>query len=263
MDLNMEMVMKFNTIVKSLALTAGLAASFTSSAEFLDFTVDESVYSQGESSITADKFNGSYFEELVFDGTGGFTTGAFANLTSLVANEATTPVNNSVLGVNVGGIGYNLYAVLTASGTANAAETEFYATTATFSLYIDPSFDTSSDDTLNGTVTDVSGDDILIGSASAVTNAYGQYDNGTGNFNFDFTDFALTAEGELYFVSPEPFYSYVTVNGDFDTLANLPSITGDLSANFIAPVNVPEPSTVAVLALGLVGLGMSARRKNK
>ena len=97
-----------------------------------------------------------------------------------------------------------------------------------------------------------------------MTNAYGQYANGTGNFNFDFTDFVLTTEGEEYFVDPIPFYSLLTVNGDFDTLANLPSVTGDLSAGFVAaPVSVPEPSTVAVLALGLVGLGMSARRKNK
>ncbi len=256
--------MKINNIVKSIALTAGLVASFTSSAEFLDFEVNESVYSNGNASVVADKLNGSYFEELVFDGTGGFSTGAFAHMTSLIANDGTTPVNTSVLGVNVGGLGYAMYAVLTATGTADPTQTEFFATNATFNLYIDPSFDTISDDLLNGTVSDASGDDILIGSASAVTNAYGQYDNGTGNFNFDFTDFALTAEGELYFISPEPFYSYVTVNGDFDTLGNLPRITGDVSANFLStPVSVPEPSTVAVLALGLVGLGMSARRKSK
>lgn len=251
--------MKFNKVVKSLALTAGLAASFSSSAEFLDFSIDESAYGGGI--VTGDKFNGSYFEELVFDGSGGFTTGAFASLTSLVSEEATVPVASSVMGLDLGGIGYNLYAVLTASGTANATETEFTATTASFSLYIDPSHDTTSADLTAGTVTDLSGDDILIGSASTVVNAYGQYENGTGNFNFDFTDFVLTAAGEDYFVDPIPFYSVVTVNGDFDTLGALPDVSGDLSAVFT--VKVPEPSTVAVLALGLVGLGMTGRRKNK
>ena len=253
--------MKFNKVVKSLALTAGLAASFTSSAEFLDFSVDESAY--GGTEITGDKFNGSYFESLVFDGMGGFTTGAFATFTSIVADEGTSPQNTSVLGFNIGNLGYSLYAVLTASGTSNVAETEFTATTAQFSLYIDPSFDTVSDDLLAGTVTDGNADDVLIGSASAVQNAYGEYENGTGNFNFDFTDFALTVDGMNYFVDPAPFYSIVTVNGDFDTLDTLPDISGDLSAVFTNPVNVPEPSTVAVLALGLCGLGFSARRKNK
>ncbi|MBU3021765.1 flocculation-associated PEP-CTERM protein PepA [Aestuariibacter sp. A3R04] len=256
--------MKFNKVVKSLALTAGLVASFTSSAEFLDFTVDESAYGNGE--ITGDKFNGSYFETLEFDGMGGFATGAFATFTSIVADEGTNPQGASVLGfnnVNFPGTGYNLYAVLTASGTANALETEFTATTAQFSLWIDPSFDTVSDNLLNGTVTDASADDILIGSASTVQNAYGEYENGTGNFNFDFTDFVLTADGMNYFVDPAPFYSIVTVNGDFDTLGNLPDVSGDLSAVFTNPVNVPEPSTVAVLALGLCGLGFTARRKNK
>jgi len=252
--------MKFNKIVKSLALTAGLVAGFSANAQmnpdYLDFSIDETEYNGTVKS--GDKFNGGYVEELIFDGQGGFTTGAMAYLTALFQNNGTSPVFGTELADS-----YSLYAVLTASGTTSTNATDFTATQAQFSLYIDVNLDTGVDSLIDGTTTNNS-DDILIGSASAVTNAYGQYANGTGNFNFDFTDFVLTTEGEEYFVDPIPFYSLLTVNGDFDTLANLPSVTGDLSAGFVAaPVNVPEPSTVAVLALGLVGLGMSARRKNK
>lgn len=249
--------MKFNKVVKSFALTAGLLASFTSSADTIPFEIDESVYSNGNSSVIGEKFNGSYQEELVFNGT-GFQTGAFASFTSVVG--ASGPNYDSVIGVKTQGLGYALYAVLTAGGTSNAAQTSFSADWAQFSLYIDPSFDTTSTDLLNGGVNDASSDDILIGSATMVENAYGNYENSTGNFNFDFTDFTLTSFGEAFFVTSSPF---VTVNGDFDTLDDLPSVEGDLSASFSSVVSVPEPSTVAVLALGLMGLGVSARRKNK
>ena len=225
--------MKFNKVVKSFALTAGLLASFTSSAEFMDFQVDETPY--GGSVLTADKFNGGYVEEHVYKGSSSYLN-----------------------------FGYSVYAILTASGTSTSG-TSFAATSASLQLYIDVNSDTTSDDLLAGTTLN-NGDDILIATADDVTNAYGNYDfsAGTGNYNFDFTDFTLTTAGMDYFVSPAPFYSYLTVNGDYDSLSDLENITGDVSAVFQAvPVSVPEPSTVAVLALGLMGLGVSARRKNK
>ena len=250
--------MKFNKVVKSFALTAGLLASFTSSAEFMDFQVDETPY--GGSVLTADKFNGGYVEELVFNGS-GFTTGAFATMSALYANEGTDVYKGSSSYLN---FGYSVYAILTASGTSTSG-TSFAATSASLQLYIDVNSDTTSDDLLAGTTLN-NGDDILIATADDVTTAYGNYDfsAGTGNYNFDFTDFTLTTAGMDYFVSPAPFYSYLTVNGDYDSLSDLENITGDVSAVFQAvPVSVPEPSTVAVLALGLMGLGVSARRKNK
>lgn len=248
--------MKFNKVVKSLALVAGIAASFSSSAEYADFSIDESAY--GGSVKTGDKFNGNYREELMFDNQGGFSTGAFGWLTTLVSNEASTPVFGTELASS-----YVIYAVLTASGNVNPGQTEFNASTATMQLWLDPDLNTTPDDILAGSVSG-NANDILLGTANTVTNAYGQFGNGTGNFNFEFTDFALEAGGMSYFVDPEAFYSYVIVNGDFDSyVPGDTSIAGDFSANFVAPVQVPEPSTVAVLALGLMGLGMSARRKNK
>ena len=51
----------------------------------------------------------------------------------------------------------------------------------------------------------------------------------------------------------------LTVDGDFDSFTVAPGnqeLTGDVSAVF-----VPEPSSLAILGLGLFGLGFTARRK--
>ncbi|AXR05223.1 flocculation-associated PEP-CTERM protein PepA [Salinimonas sediminis] len=250
--------MKIKTLVKSLALTAGIAASFSSYADFVEFTVDESSVAAGGASIDANKINGGYVENLTFDGAGNFEADAFATFGLFYNN------GRVVKGSGLNSF-YTLYATFSAEGsvTPNANGFTFEGTEGGFQFFMDPSNDTAVSDFADLSLSNT-GDDYLLGSSSSLGANLGSSVTANGvtttSFNFDFFNFELTAEGDQYFVSPQPFSMKVNVNGDFDSFnpAGSQSITGDVSAQFY---EVPEPSTLAVLALGLLGLGASSRRK--
>ena len=249
--------MKIKTLVKSLALTAGIAASFSSHADFLDFQVDETPY--GGEVITADKLNGGYKEIIDFDGNGNFTATAFANMNQLFSNEG----GDNLGAASMIGSNYSLYATFSASGSVmtpgvDGSISSLSADTGSFQLFIDPNRDTTAADadlSLSGTA-----DDMMLCESMNIGQNVGLLYGFGGVFDFMFSDFELTEAGDSYFVSPTPFYMYVNVDGDFDTfpLEGQQRVTGDVSAVF-----VPEPSTLAVLGLGLLGLGATSRRKAK
>ena len=250
--------MKITSIVKTLALTAGLAASFASHADFLDFQVDETPY--GGDVITADKLNGGYTEIITFDDDNNFTVSAFASMNQLFGNDGTA--NSSQIG-SVIGANYNLYATFTAEGTvmtpgAQGSNSSLSADTGSFTLWLDPNQDTSANDVATLDLANT-GDDMELGTSTSIGSNVGLLYGFGGVFDFIFNEFELTADGDTYFVSPTPFYMYVNVDGDFDNipLEGEQTITGDVSAVFI-----PEPSTIAILALGLIGLGATSRRKS-
>jgi len=252
--------MKLTTIIKSLALTAGISASWASHADFLDFQIDETPY--GGEVITGDKLNGGYREIITFDEAGNFTTSAFADMNQLFGNEGTA--NGSQIG-SVLGANYNLYATFTASGALNplaGSDTgiSLSADSGSFSLYLDKNQDTSTNDLATLDLTNTA-DDKLLGSSDNLAQSSALHFGFIGLFDFMFRDFELTDNGDTYFVSPTPFYMNVRVDGPiggFEPALGPVDVTGSVSAVF----EVPEPSTIAVLSLGLLGLGATSRRKS-
>ena len=262
-------------IACAISAASVFSAANASAAPFNPFTVD-----RGDgTTFVADKMVGSYTEVISFNADNTFDVSLYTRIGQFANGGGTGPISGEVTGVDRD---YSLYALYSAKGTYQVGATTTFAFTpgtGSLAMYLDTQNDSQmttlpTDGTGAFTITN-SGNDTLIATGAALTGegwlipsagTCGQFGINCGSFGST-TEFNLNADGAAFFVSPSPFYNLSFQSGqlnNFDVEAGTTQIiNGSMDIVFSRAAEVPEPASVGLLGLGMLGLYAARRRNGK
>lgn len=250
----------------STALVLGFGVATQASADV--FTVDPSVLGGPASTFTANAISGDAETLVTLNTT--TDTGTGTGWISFTSFPGVLP------GVSGLGVNYQLWAEFDYGLTVqNAGDNigpgvDLALTSLSIDLYgaegLDVTFEPDFGDigdfstptvNLNGATRLDLGSANLVAGVIEPTSQAGNAFNATGNF-------ALTAFGQSFFLSPDPFYNVVfsQFNNTTDQISEV--VDGEVrisSTGRATFTRVPEPATVLLLGVGLMGAGFAARRR--
>ncbi|SCX05021.1 PEP-CTERM protein-sorting domain-containing protein [Nitrosomonas eutropha] len=163
------------------------------------------------------------------------------------------------------------------SGSFGTTGSTYTLDTLTFTMYADPNLDTAFTQATLTNPASVGGtiaDDFILATGSLITGESAIIQGGVALNSY--TDFLTSPAGQSFFSQPNPFYDLMfnAFNNTGDAVAfNYDTATGCLTGECIVAVKsgvgtfdfqgsvVPEPATLALLGIGLLGFGTSRLRK--
>lgn len=267
------------TILACSIAAASLFTGVAQAATFNPFTVDPT---GPIAPFVADKITGNYTEVATFNDNGTFNVSLYWRAGQFVTNGGNTPLEAGDTGL---GASYGIYALYKASGTVTTTIGANGIPVTTFNFapsqvgdlqfLMDPTRNNAKDPIApaNG-----SGDFVIAGSGDDILLATGLPVSGSGTLNPGLdtcgpgkgincgsfgstTTFNLTADGKNFFVAPNPFYTLSFQSGQLNNFnpTGVQIINGSLDVVFSN--EVPEPASLGLMGLGLLGVGLARRAK--